>query len=282
MAGRGDSGAKVRFGDLLVTASLWFAGQTKLVLFFTVVIAPSVGTLLVTLGQSNQTAGDRWRLYSGIALIAFGGFVQIAKQFASGAVVNAEEFQRARFRIATKDVIQPIAAVIAEMPSMNENDRHFQLRAVAEKVSAALILLLNDVYRLRAIVYTINKDGGLQCLSYNGRADDPSPFLLGTDRGDAALRLVHKGGLPKLVADVENTEDPGMADFHGTKVGYRTFITGGIGTKKGERYGMVSIDAPDPGVLVDTDRYVVGMCADLMAIAFAVAGTAPHGAKAGA
>jgi hypothetical protein len=276
----GASPGAIRLHDLVIQGSLWLAGKTKLVLPITAILAPAGGTLCVTLGQNFKDKGDWAFVIFGIALIAFGGLLQILKQLASAAVVKAGDLQAARFRIATKDVIQPIAADIAEMVTMSENDRKLQLKAVAAQVSGALIVLLKDVSRLRAIVYTKNEKGGLECISYNGRGDEPAPFEKGNPRGDAALRLVERGGLPKFVKDIHNKTDPDMSDFHGTGDSYRTFVTGGIGTKNGQRYGMVSIDAPEPNCLVDTDRYVVGMLADLMAIAFAVANASGNPSKA--
>jgi hypothetical protein len=271
MASNAAAASGVRFRDLLIQGNLWLASQTKLVLVVTVIICPVLGALFVTLGQSTKDKGDWAFLLGGIALLAIGGLLQILKQFASAVVVETGNEQAARFRIATKDVVQPIAADIASMVSMSDNDRVVHLSKVAAQVSGALIVLLKDVARLRAIVYKINEKGGMECLSYNGRGDEPAPFVKGTDRGDAALRLVERGGLPKFVKNIEDKNDPEMADFHGTGDSYKTFVTGGIGTKNGQRYGMVSIDAPEANCLVDTDRYVVGMFADLMAIAFAVA-----------
>jgi hypothetical protein len=60
----------------------------------------------------------------------------VDRQVASDAIANAGEFQSARYRIATKDVIQPIATAIAEMPSMNHNDRRLQLKAVGAMIKS--------------------------------------------------------------------------------------------------------------------------------------------------
>ena len=50
--------------------------------------------------------------------------------------------------------------------------------------------------------------------------------------------------------------------------GYRTFISAAI-TNGQDAYGMVTVDAPKAGDLVDTDKQIVMLIADLLAIGFA-------------
>lgn len=167
------------------------------------------------------------------------------KQAATNTVADTDNFQAVRFRVAIKDAIQPMTELIADMTTMDDEARKAQLRTVAAQSTGALTLLLKDVWRLRATVYKISEEGG-ECISYNGRGDNPTPFKTNDPRGQAALRLVKRGGEPLFVRDIDDKNDTGMADFHGTGDGYKTFVTGAIGTKQGERYGMISIDAPRP------------------------------------
>ncbi|WP_280331405.1 hypothetical protein [Nocardia wallacei] len=56
-------------------------------------------------------------------------------------------------------------------------------------------------------------------------------------------------------------------DYQGSKAGYKTFIASAI-TNGDDAYGMVTADAPNAGDLVDTDKQIVMLVADLLAIGF--------------
>ena len=178
---------------------------------------------------------------------------------------DAEGTEADRLRVAMKDALQPVAELIAEMPDQTKRQRQDQLRNVAIQAVGALILLLKDVERLRAVVYRID-DAGMSCLAYQGRGNTPNPFLTGTDRGDLALLMVEEGR-DHFQADISTADHEA---YRGSGNGYQTYISASIRTGD-DGYGMVTVDAPHAGDLVDTDQQIVMVMADLLAIAFAEA-----------
>ncbi|MEU4651706.1 hypothetical protein [Nocardia fluminea] len=199
-----------------------------------------------------------------------GGIVQL---LAIGAIQYAEKRRRGfehdaadRLRVAMKDALQPLAGLIAAMPGMNKSERAAQLRCVAIQANGALKLLLHNVDRLRAVVYEmVAADGTMKRIDYVGRGGKPpEPFVPGTPRGDLAIAMV-RDGETKFAPDIDR-EPP--ENYEGSRKGYKTFISAAI--KNGEDgYGMVTVDAPNAGDLVDTDKQIVMLVADLLAIAFA-------------
>jgi hypothetical protein len=109
----------------------------------------------------------------------------------------------------------------------------------------------------------------MSALAYQGRGTKPKSFVTGTERGDSAFALVRAAGdvfVPDLAASVPS-------GYAGSGRDYATFISASIATQRagGAGYGMVTIDAPNAGDLVDTDRQIVILVANLLAIAFAIA-----------
>ncbi|PBA33451.1 hypothetical protein CKJ65_02000 [Mycobacterium intracellulare] len=78
---------------------------------------------------------------------------------------------------------------------------------------------------------------------------------------------MRKGGEPLFIENIDEVND---VDYRGTGSGYKTFISASI-HNDADGYGMVTIDAPRPTSLVDTDKQLVALVADLLAIAFAIA-----------
>jgi hypothetical protein len=258
-----------RFTDLKIAIGIFLHSNSTWVLAVTGVIAPALGTFLVTMGREHKDGADWAYLLSGILVILLGGFLLFAKQRASEAVANLDLKVADRFRITIKDALQPVAELIADMPAQTKAKRRETLKTVSAQAVSALKLLLKDVYRLRSTVYQVTASGDLECVGYHGRGGGvkPQPFVKGTDRGNSALRLVAKGGDPLFVENIDEVEG---VDYGGTGSGYKTFISASV-HNDADGYGMVTVDAPRSGSLVDTDKQLVGLVADLLAIAFAIA-----------
>ena len=74
-------------------------------------------------------------------------------------------------RVAMKDALQPVAELLATMPSMNKPERKAELKNVATQAIGAIRLLLDNVDRLRVVVYEItNEEGRMDRLCYGGRS----------------------------------------------------------------------------------------------------------------
>ncbi|WP_194838738.1 hypothetical protein [Nocardia sp. XZ_19_369] len=218
----------------------------------------------MTLGKDFADRGDWTWIVVGIMQLIIVVFFQLAEKRRR----EVELDEAGRLRVAMKDALQPLAGLIADMPGMNESERSAQLRCIAHQAVGALKLLLKDVDRLRAVVYAMaGDDGPMEVIGYCGRGDGrpPEPFVPGTPRGDLAIAMVRERET-RFMRDIDQ-EAP--ENYGGSRKGYKTFIAAAI--KNGEYgYGMVTVDAPRAGDLVDTDMQIVMLVADLLAIAFAV------------
>ncbi|MGV9714449.1 hypothetical protein [Rhodococcus pyridinivorans] len=231
-------------------------------------VLPVIATLFVTFGQALEDRGDwAWILGGSVLLLVVVG-IQVASHQLRKRLRGQELSEVDRLRVAMKDALQRVAELIAAMPSKGKSERKAELKRVASQSLGAIQLLLDNVDRLRVVVYQIvDQSGRMEYLDYGGRSGTPpQPFVPGTPRGDLAIKMVRDGG-DKFAPDIER-EPP--EHYQGSAKGYRTFISASI-TNGEYAYGMVTVDAPNAGDLVDTDKQIVMLVADLLAIAFAEA-----------
>jgi hypothetical protein len=233
-----------------------------------VVLLPGLGVLLVTLGQDHENSKQWALLVSGVVVGILGAALQIGREKWRKRITEGERTEAGRFRVAVQDAFQPVAELVAGMPSMSKALREARLKEVSQQAVGALRLLLKDVDRLRAGVYSLNESADeLLCIAYHGRGEKPRPFEKGSERGDSALKMVKDGG-NLFVKDLDTQAIP--VHYRGSGAGYRTFISASISTGE-TAFGMVTVDAPTAGSLVGTDQQIVMLMADLLAIAFAEA-----------
>lgn len=232
-----------------------------------VVLLPVVSTICLVFSGGEPGDGGDWAwLGAGVLALLAAAALQIAtlwwRRQSEGAAVD----ERRRLRVAMKDALQPMVSLMATMPPAPKAERESLLRQVAEQAAGALRLLLRDVDRVRAVVYALSPDGrSLTHIAYGGRGTTPGPFTAGDARGDGALAMVASGD-SRFVPDISQAP-PAWA---GTGRDYATFISAAISTGD-YAYGMLTVDAPEAGDLVDTDVEIVLVVAGLLAVAFAEA-----------
>jgi hypothetical protein len=235
---------------------------------FLAVLLAGLGVLLVTLGQDHEDKKQWTLLVAGVLVGVLGGALQWGREIWRRRIAEIERTEVDRFRVAVQDAFQPVAELIAGMPSMGKTLREARLNEVCQQAVGALRLLLPDVDRLRTVVYSLNESADtMSCIAYQGRGEKPRPFETGTDRGDYALELVKTGG-NLFVKDLAT--EPIPVEYRGSGAGYSTFISASISTGE-TAFGMVTVDAPTAGTLVGTDQQIVMLMADMLAIAFAEA-----------
>lgn len=235
------------------------------------ILLPAIGAALLTLADQLQDidGGRRWTLVGcGLALILTAAAIQTIREVRRSRERAFEQTEAVRLRVAMKDALQPVTERIAGMPALKAKAREAQLQPVAVGAVGALALLLKDVDRLRAVVYQIEPDGSAMThLAYAGRGGhDPQPFTDDTSGGEDALALVRSGG-HEFVPDLRRSPAHRPA---AAQRGYQTYISASIAAGE-NAYGMLTVDAPHAGDLVDTDEEIVLVIADLLAIAFAIA-----------
>jgi hypothetical protein len=242
------------------------AASSRLAPVATILLAVA-GTVCVTIGQGLQDWKDWLWVIGGALLAVVAGLIQWGREVGKGRELDSASQEAQRLRIAMKDALQPVAELIADLPAKTPKDRTRALAAVAQQSVSALTLLLKDVDRLRAVVYQLDDDG-MSYMAYHGRGNTPNPFLKSTDRGRLACQMVAEGA-NHFEPDISRASSEA---YKGTGNGYETYISAAICTGT-TGYGMVTVDAPNANDLVDTDRQIVCLIADLLAVAFAIADT---------
>lgn len=247
-----------RAAVIRIAASRWLAPVATVVLAI-------VGTVFITIGQELDTAADwRW-VVAGSVVALGGGGIQVLREVGTADALDSASQEAKRLRIAMKDALQPVAELIADLPAKTPRERVRGLEAVAQQAASALTLLLKDVDRVRAVVYQLDEEG-MSHLAYHGRGNTPNPFPISTERGRLACQMVADGA-SHFEPDIRRASSDA---YRGTGNGYETYISAAICTGS-SGYGMVTVDAPNANDLVDTDRQIVCLVADLLAVAFAIA-----------
>ncbi|MDP8978901.1 MAG: hypothetical protein M3N17_10100, partial [Actinomycetota bacterium] len=121
--------------------------------------------------------------------------------------------------------------------------------------------------RTRSVYYTLSDDA-LAPTAWTGRADRPTRVL--RPGHDAAADVAH--GL------VERRDSLLVADVGDRPGGYGAFVSVAV-FADGRAFGLLTVDAPDPGGLDETDLMVTRALAHLLGAGLAVARTrgAAHG-----
>ncbi|WP_441963520.1 GAF domain-containing protein [Mycolicibacterium houstonense] len=262
--------------ELLLRFGLFVNDHRGWLLLFTGCLLPGAAAFLSVVGQDLDDGGDFAYVGGAVAVIVVGGLLQMLSSWAARKSSELDLVEADRLRVTLKDALQPVAEMIADMELLGRRpDRVAMLKSVAAQAVGALKLIFADIDRARATVYQLTPDGDLECIIYQGRGEgvQPQPFERQTPRGEQALAMV-RSDQDMLIVDIDTVETASdgkviSPDYRGSRSGYKTFISCSI-TNKDKPYGMVTLDAPHPGDLSDTDKQLVGLMADLLAIAFAI------------
>ncbi|WP_082947650.1 GAF domain-containing protein [Mycobacterium sp. E2479] len=221
-------------------------------------------------GQSHGAASVVW-LGVGIALLALAATGEIFRDSYRSRLRQEQEEGAAGQIVALRDALSPIAEAIADMHTLTESARRERVNGIAQRSADALALVMHGIPGFRSVVYRQDDPmNSLEVLARAGRSErEPQRFTRGDERGNAAFATVERRE-PCFVRDVNNDDEVAGLDgaYSGTRTGYRTFIAAPIADRQ-RTYGMVTVDAPNPGDLLRSDQHLVMLVADLLAIAFA-------------
>jgi hypothetical protein len=232
------------------------------------ILTPVVSTLAS--GQAPWRNGWFWAL----VLTAGGTWLtgRISTRQAQRRQWLAEDSERqARIdtRIQFADVLQPLAETLAKLPSLSKSERKQQCESMKRGVvDAAAELLGPDRSRAGWFEYLDDKPPRLVPVAdlRRGRGDPQrTEFVAGTLEGDSALDLLENDST-RFCADVDLDPPPGWSSAEHNS--YRTFISAGV-VADGRKFGMLSLDALDPGDLTTNDVYAMSLLAKLLAAALA-------------
>ena len=190
----------------------------------------------------------------------------------SRAHANAEHIREAANLLVTvTDAVIPTLRHLGIEVSRPSNLRPRAFQDVVKDVLFAFVLLFPDTENIRVVVYRYSGAHGrrkrrLEVEDWRGRRkDQPEDFVDGDGgRGEAVFKWLEAGTL-KFVPDTREEPDQ---DWKGSGRGYLTYISAPI-RADGTLYGMLTVDAPKPGDLDETDSPMVEMLAGILAVAFA-------------
>ncbi|MBW9093091.1 GAF domain-containing protein [Microbacterium jejuense] len=171
-------------------------------------------------------------------------------------------------QLAVTEAVLPVLALVGKMASEPSNRRAVPFEKTVSHVLQSKAVLFPGVKDVRMVVYRVEIDGPRKRLvvedSAGRRRDKPEPFVAGDGgRGDAAFEWL-SGGKPKFVPNTAAEYDKA---WKGSGRGYRTYISVPI-LVKDEAFGMLTVDAPTPGDLDETDVPLVEVLAGLLAVGY--------------
>lgn len=245
--------------------ALWLA------LGVTVVVAALV------LGEAARTADGATRAWLVAAqatctALAF-AVPQLRQWRASRAEASAEEREieaRVETRMAINDALDPVLRMVAR--SVAEPDPEVRERLAAQTVSLVLMTASEFIGpdRSRACWYRLDAGppGRLVPVEHAGRAGPPTThFVEGSTAGDAAIDLVLTDGALRC-EDVLSAPPPGWSLDRAPA--YRTFVA--VATVGDDAaYGMLTLDALDPGSLSADDEGLLRLVSGVLALAMGLA-----------
>lgn len=228
--------------------------------------------VLSTLASGQFTWGNRW--FWALVVTAGGTWAtgRLSTRQAQRRQAAAEESERlARIdtRIQIADVLRPLAETLAKMPFLSRAEKRQQCESMKRGVVDAVAELLGPE-RSRAGWFEYRDERIPRLLPVaelrRGRADPQrTEFVQGTLEGDSALDLL-ENDTTRFCPDVKLEPPPGWSsELHSS---YRTFIAAGV-VAEGRKFGMLTLDALEPGDLTDNDVYSISLLAKLLAAALA-------------
>jgi hypothetical protein len=245
-------------------AWLWIA-----VAVFFVVLSPLAGELA---RRSSGTAVTALVILSAVATgLAF--LIPQARQIrASRSEATAEEREieaRVETRVAMNDALDPILRLLGNLAREPDEIIRNQLRAQAVPLVLKTAAEFIGPERSRACWFRLEPGPPPRLVptDFAGRAGSPSTtFEAGTRSGDAAIGMV-LADEDRLCEDILTDPPPGWDAARDRD--YRTFIS--VSVIAGDTaYGMLTLDALDPGDLTVEDKGLLRLMAGVLAVALSV------------
>ena len=197
---------------------------------------------------------------------------QVRQIAASRSEATAEELEieaRVETRVAMNDALDPILRLLGNLALEPDEIIRNQLRAQTIPLVLKTAAEFIGPDRSRACWFRLEPGppAHLTPTDFAGRAGSPSTtFVSGTASGDAAIGMV-LADEDRLCDDVLTDPPPG---WDSTKErDYRTFIS--VSVIAGDTaYGMLTLDALEPGDLTVEDKGLLRLMAGMLAVALSV------------
>lgn len=176
---------------------------------------------------------------------------------------------RVKVVLALDDALDPVVRLLGELALEKRTLNREQIRAQAVPLVLATAAQLIGPERSRACWFTFDPGPPRQLVPVEavGRAGQPTQtFVEGTPQGDAAVQLVLEDKELRVV-DVEVDPPPGW-DLDREQT-YRTFIAVSV-TAGDVAYGMLTLDALEPGSLTPDGARLLRLMAGALAVALSI------------
>jgi len=174
--------------------------------------------------------------------------------------------------IAFNDALDPLVDKLGSLVTTAPRERPVEFRALLTQALSSITGMIGPD-RTRACFFKVQTDEGptrLVPMEHTGRAGKPrTTFEEGTRNGDFVIDLLRRDE-PYFCPDVVEQPPPGW-DASRPR-GYRTFIS--VPASVGEEcFGLVTVDAPNPGDLFERDVALVTVIGTVIAAAIKIADT---------
>lgn len=223
-------------------------------------VSPGVKVLLVAVGLAVFVAVVTWQVLR-------------ARRQARATATAREQVAEAlaAYEVAVQYAFGQIATRLVAFADLDPLARRSELGAFADRVAVALAFyLLPAAPDVRANVYRLSAGlDALRAIGHGGAADTAGTFRRGTPYGDRNLEWVLSGGAPRNVDDrlTDVDADDDEDDFDPR---YRSYAA--VVIRSGDTaWGMLTVDSPAVGAFTDLDVRNLGVMADYLAVAFALA-----------
>lgn len=188
-------------------------------------------------------------------------------EFRVKGVEKARQEASVETQVALGDALDPVARSLAKLTTMSARQRREQRSGLVELVLSAACGLGPDGSRTRACYFKLAGDDGPRRMlndTSKGRSDvAKSEFVEGTAAGDAALKMIDERGWI-YCDDVDENPPPGWQPSK--ERAYKCFasVTVAAGPKV---FGMLTLDAINPGDLTREDQQTLQVLGHLLGIA---------------
>lgn len=225
-----------------------------------------------SLGSDAQgLAKIGWIVVQGVAALLAFAIPTVAQARTRRRFKEAEEariYARTEMRLALGDALDPIVRHLGKIAAAGRREREaLRSQAAPFVLDAATEVIGPD--RTRCCWFAL-EDGHprqltpMACVGRAGPAREP--FVEGTKRGDDALSMIAYDEV-RFYPNVDERPPPGWdaSAVHD----YKTFVAAPV-ISGDVAYGMLTLDAPQPGNLTDDDARLLRLLAGLLADALAI------------
>jgi hypothetical protein len=190
---------------------------------------------------------------------------------------RADVGARTTARLQISYTLNPILRIIATRTA--ENPKALGSEITSRAVEAAAAIIGPGDLKVRSCYYELEA-GPPKRLVLNNQAGRDSTVLTRFEdsdgRGKAAITMVETNGKETFCVDVGKLPPPDWKDDGDSS--YKTFISLPV-VARGTAYGMLTVDAPQPGDLTEHDVSALKTMAELIAVSRTIADKWPVGGQ---